>query len=217
MVHFILEVLWYIYVIFPKLNSTWEGSNHEFMWDDNTLQVMNICIFMEKIFCEMESLSHQHLVVGGGVENLSIWLFLSGYASSTDVHGLWLVDILHTSFQIQIQIQIIVSTATYLRGRAILTEWNSTHCGPVTPYVDQHWLRYWLVAWWHQAITWTDVDLSSVGLWHSYWSYFTKNVQNIYPWYEFENFQWLNEGLTSCDTIVTQSRADSRLASSHER
>ena len=43
---------------------------------------------------------------------------------------------------------------------------NSTYCGLVTPYGDrdmgQHWLRQWLVAWQHQAITWTNVDLSSV-------------------------------------------------------
>ena len=41
-----------------------------------------------------------------------------------------------------------------------------THYGLVTPYGDtdlgQHWLRLWLVAWRHQAITWTNVDLSSV-------------------------------------------------------
>ena len=41
-----------------------------------------------------------------------------------------------------------------------------THCGLVTPYGDmelgQHWLRQWLVAWRHQAITWTNVDSSSV-------------------------------------------------------
>ena len=41
-----------------------------------------------------------------------------------------------------------------------------THWGLVTPYGDrdlgQHWLRQWLVAWRHQAITWTNVDLSSV-------------------------------------------------------
>ena len=40
-----------------------------------------------------------------------------------------------------------------------------THCGLVTPYGDidlrQHWFRQWLVAWRHQAITWTNVDLSS--------------------------------------------------------
>ena len=41
-----------------------------------------------------------------------------------------------------------------------------THRGLVLPYGDinlgQHWLREWLVAWCHQAITWTNVDLSSV-------------------------------------------------------
>ena len=28
--------------------------------------------------------------------------------------------------------------------------------------LGQHWFRQWLVAWWHQAITWTNVDLASV-------------------------------------------------------
>ena len=41
-----------------------------------------------------------------------------------------------------------------------------THFGLVTLYGDielgQHWLRLWLVAWWHQAITWTNADLSSM-------------------------------------------------------
>ena len=36
----------------------------------------------------------------------------------------------------------------------------------MTPYGDrklgQHWIRLWFVAWRHQAITWTNVDLSSV-------------------------------------------------------
>ena len=41
-----------------------------------------------------------------------------------------------------------------------------THCGVVTPYGDielgQPWLRYWLVAWKHQTISWTNIDLSSL-------------------------------------------------------
>ena len=41
-----------------------------------------------------------------------------------------------------------------------------THCGLMTPYGDrdlgQHWLRQWPVAWRHHAITWTNVDLSSI-------------------------------------------------------
>ena len=40
--------------------------------------------------------------------------------------------------------------------------YSLTHCGLVTPYGDmelgQHCLRQWLVAWRHQAITWTNVD-----------------------------------------------------------
>ena len=28
--------------------------------------------------------------------------------------------------------------------------------------LDQHWLGWWFVAWWHQAITWTSVDFSLV-------------------------------------------------------
>ena len=48
--------------------------------------------------------------------------------------------------------------------KKILIGW--THWGLVTPYgnrdLGQHWPRQWLVAWWHQAITWTNVDLSSV-------------------------------------------------------
>ena len=41
-----------------------------------------------------------------------------------------------------------------------------THCGLVTLYSDiylgQHWLRQWLAAWRHQAITWTNVDFPSL-------------------------------------------------------
>ena len=41
-----------------------------------------------------------------------------------------------------------------------------THWDLVTPYggrdLGQHWFRQWLVAWRHQAITWTNVDFSLV-------------------------------------------------------
>ena len=41
-----------------------------------------------------------------------------------------------------------------------------TYCGLVMPYADinlgQYWLRLRLVAWWHQAITWTNADFSWV-------------------------------------------------------
>ena len=37
------------------------------------------------------------------------------------------------------------------------------------PYGDidlgQHWLRWWLGVWWHQAITWTNVDYPVAFIW----------------------------------------------------
>ena len=33
--------------------------------------------------------------------------------------------------------------------------------------LGQHWFRSWLVAWWHQAITWTNVDLPRMITWLS--------------------------------------------------
>ena len=51
---------------------------------------------------------------------------------------------------------------------SIATLVTLTHWGLVTPYgnrdLGQYWLRQWLVAWGHQVITWTNVDLSSVRL-----------------------------------------------------
>ena len=48
-----------------------------------------------------------------------------------------------------------------------------THCALVTSYGDidlgQHSLKWWLVTWRHQAITWTGVG------------YITKSAQDIYP------------------------------------
>ena len=64
-------------------------------------------------------------------------------------HTIWICPFLHW---------------TYLHSEFIQT-W-STHCGLETPYdgtdLGEHWLMLWLVAWWHQAITWTSDDLSSV-------------------------------------------------------
>ena len=53
------------------------------------------------------------------------------------------------------------------------TDTLSTHRGPVAPYgdkgLDRHLFRYLLVAWRHQAISCTNVDLfTSEVLWHSY-------------------------------------------------
>ena len=41
-----------------------------------------------------------------------------------------------------------------------------SRCGLVTTYggidLSQDWLRYWLIVWRHQAVTWTKVDFSSM-------------------------------------------------------
>ena len=43
---------------------------------------------------------------------------------------------------------------------------ENTHYGLVMPYggkdQGQHWFRWWLIAWWHQAITWTNIDWTSL-------------------------------------------------------
>ena len=65
-----------------------------------------------------------------------------------------------------------------------------THCGLVTQHgvmdLGQHWLRYWLVAWWHQAITWTNVDLSSVAF---IWGQFHKR----YLSHQLLELAWLSK------------------------
>ena len=37
-------------------------------------------------------------------------------------------------------------------------KWHSGDCHWTSLKRNQHWFRYWLGAWWHQAITWANVD-----------------------------------------------------------
>ena len=85
-----------------------------------------------------------------------------------------------------------------------------THCDPVTPHGDtdlaQRQSMYWLVAWRHQTITWTNVDLSSKGiLWHSpgidstgivHYINLKGWVWKLHFWYCFHVS--LDNGLTAC-------------------
>ena len=50
--------------------------------------------------------------------------------------------------------------------------------------------QVWLVAWRHQAITWTSVDWSSVRPFGIDWGHFHRNAQYLHPCYEFENYQF---------------------------
>ena len=55
----------------------------------------------------------------------------------------------------------------FLQIHGVFFDWPPllTHCGLVMPYgnidLGHHWFRKWLVTWQHQAITLTNVDLSS--------------------------------------------------------
>ena len=67
-----------------------------------------------------------------------------------------------------------------------------TRRGLVMPYGDsdlgQHWLRCWFVAWWHQAITWTNLISISEVLWHLPESNFTASGQTTILYNEFESY-----------------------------
>ena len=45
--------------------------------------------------------------------------------------------------------------------------------------LGQHWLRYWLAAWWHQAITWINVDFSLVRFCGIHMNAITTGTQDI--------------------------------------
>ena len=99
-------------------------------------------------------------------------------------------------------------------------EQGLTHCGLVTQYGDinlgQHWISLWLVAWRHQAITWTNVDLSSVRSSCTHMSaILARDASAISHWNQLENYlskilfksprgQWVNKQsfLTSDNTHI---------------
>ena len=98
------------------------------------------------------------------------WFILTAFLGTADIG----VHIVHISRVIIAYTLESLSSLTY--NHEIATKYvsispqqnvvatASTHCGLVTPFGDidlgQHWLREWLGAWRHQAITQTKVDLS---------------------------------------------------------
>ena len=67
--------------------------------------------------------------------------------------------------------------------------------------LDQHWLRQWLVAWWHQTITWTNVGEV---LWHSPESNFSETAQATILYYAFEKFTFEITATSPRDQWVSQ-------------
>ena len=72
-----------------------------------------------------------------------------------------------------------------------------THWGLVTPFgeidLGQLWLRKWLVALRHQAITWTNVDLSPVrSNRHEIWVRLRRRIKTYTVW-SLENITWIRQ------------------------
>ena len=102
------------------------------------------------------------------------------------------------------------------RIHASLDLYELTHCSLMTPYgdmdLDQHCPWWWLVAWWHQTTTWTNVDFSySEVQWYSPGSSFTVNAHATILYNEFDSSillklpppwgQWVNSLRPSDDYI----------------
>ena len=91
-----------------------------------------------------------------------------------------------------------------------------THCGLVTPYgninLDQHWIGYWSVAWWHQANYLNQFwHLICEILWHSPEIFFTANAVPSLLYNEFQNylephFSGTNELMKKLKIITIQSK-----------
>ena len=94
--------------------------------------------------------------IGVKLDNFVIWLNIELIFHTIIVHIL--------NSRLQIYNAILPSRTVQMMPSCLM--FFLTHCGLMTPFGDrdqgQHSLRQWLVAWRHQAITWTDVDWSSV-------------------------------------------------------
>ena len=71
--------------------------------------------------------------------------------------------------------------------------------GPPITNIDlgQNWLRKWLVAWWHQAINWTNADFSLVRFCGTYLRVITANAQDITMYNDIERLIRLKSFLTT--------------------
>ena len=94
------------------------------------------------------------------------------------------------SFVIQLQVGFM-TTVVGKKSHRQHTFVDVSHCILLTPYgnlnLGHHWFRQWLVAWWHQAITWTNDAYHQWGSWHSSESNFTMSTQGSILYNELEN------------------------------
>ena len=82
--------------------------------------------------------------------------------------NLWFAEIINPSNKVSYK-QGFICNKSHIKVKSNnkiteITEPAVTHYGLVTPFnstdLVQHWFMQWLVAWWHQAITWINTDLS---------------------------------------------------------
>ena len=72
--------------------------------------------------------------------------------------------------------------------------------------LDQHWLRLWLDAWWHRAITWSNVNFFLLSFCGNHMSAISQKVQaSINVVYEPENYTFKISATSPRDQWVMQS------------
>ena len=112
----------------------------------------------------------------------------------TRIHGLNITQVLWYSPEAEGNLQELYKISIIMQTHLNMTHYKSQlhlprpqwvnpllpHWGLMTPYdgrdLGQHWLRWWLGAGWHHAITWTNVDLSSVKSYNNHLSAISQQV-----------------------------------------
>ena len=101
-------------------------------------------------------------------EKLMIWLQFECFQKTqigihrwlwNDTHGFWGHGGVSLSCSDMVPNDGVTQKPKIFPSIWIMTE-NPSWNGPLV----QHWFRQWLVSWWPQAITWTTVDSSIVGI-----------------------------------------------------
>ena len=127
--------------LFPTLNNTNSG------WECcDWIVKCQCCCFCKKLIalvCGSQSgRSHNHMGIVHHFSTIWNWPKWAQPLHPINTIMYYICDVWNLSFQ---------------WGLACLT-----HCGPVRPYGDinlgQLWLRWWLVAWRHKAITWININ-----------------------------------------------------------
>ena len=121
---------------------------------------------MDKCFCYTLVAGHQIKVFAAFGSHLIEGMLWSQNTECNVVWSFLSVFTCHVVKSLRLNWRLGTDRWTLPNLQVSCSDLTLTHCGLVMPYIDielsQHRLRLWLDAWRHQAITWTNVDLSSV-------------------------------------------------------